>query len=513
MGSLALMMRWIMDPRTKLTPAQLGLGDMDPEEFREAAHRVADRVADYLASLESFPVLPDLRPGSIRDALPVEPPFDPEPLDDILQDYARQIEPNVTHWQHPGFMAYFTSIACGPGILGEWLATALNSNVMFWRNAPASTELEEQVIAWLLQMLGLPAEFDGMFTDTASVSSLLSIVAARHCVPGLNAREDGLGGPADLHRLRLYCSAEAHSSIEKGAIVAGVGRAGVRKIPVDDEYRIRPDLLSEAISEDRSAGWLPFCVVGTIGTTSSTSVDPSAPLADVCERENLWLHLDAAYGGTAALVPEFRERFRGWERADSIVVNAHKWMWTPFDASILFFRKPEVYREAFSIVPEYLRASETEGAHNFNEYGIQLGRRFRALKMWMMIRYFGVGGMADRIREHVRLARELASWVDADPDWERLAPVPFSTVCFRYRPAALADSPEDVEPRRLDRWNEAILDRVNRSGRVYLSHTRLRDRYTIRVTLGNLRAGPEHVRLCWELLRKAANSVKRGEPG
>ena len=498
----------IMSQRRKLTPAQLGLGDMDPAEFREAAHRVADKVADYLEGLETYRVLPDLEPGSIRERLPGEPPAKPEPLEEILSDYARLIEPNITHWQHPGFMAYFTSVACGPGILGEWLSAGLNSNVMFWRNAPASTELEERVLEWMRQMLGLPDEFDGMFTDTASVSSMLSVVAARHAVPGLNAREEGLAGRPDVGRLRLYCSTEAHSSIEKAAIVAGVGRAGVRRVPVDDEFRMRSDLLAEAVSADRGEGWIPFCVVGTLGTTSSTSVDPAQALADICEHEGLWLHMDAAYSGAAALAPELREHFRGWERADSIVVNPHKWMWTPFDASLLFFRRPEVFLDAFRLVPEYLRASETSGAHNYSEYGIQLGRRFRALKMWMLIRYFGTEGMAARIREHVRMAREIASWVDADPDWERLAPVHFSTVCFRYRPAALAERQDDPDVcRRLDSWNEAILDHVNRSGRIYLSHTRLRERYTIRVALGNLRAGTGHVKGCWELLREAAREV------
>jgi aromatic-L-amino-acid decarboxylase len=500
-----------MSDEKRLTPAQLGVGDMDPEEFRAAAHRVADRVADYLRGVEDYPVVPDLKPGDVRSKLPLEPPVSPEPLDEILADYVRLIEPNITHWQHPGFMAYFTSIASGPGILGEWLAASLNSNVMFWKNAPASTELEERVVEWLRSMLGLPGEFDGMFTDTASVSSLLAVVAARHAVPGLDATEKGLAGRTGICRLRLYCSSEAHFSIEKAAVVAGVGKEGVRRIPVDDDYRMRPDLLERAIVEDRQSGWLPFCVVGTLGTTSSTSVDPAGALADLCRREGLWLHHDAAYGGTAALVPEMRPLLEGWERADSIVVNPHKWMWTPFDASLLLFRSPGLFREAFSMVPEYVSASATEEAHNFNEYGIQMGRRFRALKMWMLIRYFGAHGMADRVREHVRMAGWLRDRIDAEPDWERLAPVPFSTVCFRYRPSVLADRADQAEvARRLDAWNEQILNRVNASGRIYLSHTRLEDRYTIRVTVGNLRSTAEHLERCWSLLQEAARGVDTG---
>jgi len=485
-----------------------GLGDMGVEEFRAAAHEVADRAADYLERLESYNVLPDVAPGDVRRQLPAEPPAGPEPLEGILDDYARLIEPNITHWQHPGFMAYFPSVASGPGIPGEWLSAVLNFNVMFWKNAPASTELEELVVSWLRQMFGLPDVFDGMFTDTASVSSLLSVVAARHAIEGLNSREHGLAGRTGLQKLRLYASTEAHVSIEKAAIVTGIGTAGVRRVPVDDEFRMLPEALERAIRDDRRDGWRPFCVVGTLGTTSSTSVDPAEALAEICEREKLWLHLDAAYAGAAALAPEFRPLFRGWERADSLIVNPHKWMFTPFDASLLLFRNPEAYRDAFSIVPEYLKESQIEGVHNYSEYGIQLGRRFRALKLWIMIRYFGSDGFAARIREHCRLAGLFAGWVEEHPDWECLAPVPFATVCFRYRPrefAGIVD--EEATVTRLDAWNELILEQVNRSGKIYLSHTRLRDRIALRVSIGNPRAGLEHVERCWSLLQEAAEGV------
>ncbi len=498
------------DSDRPLTPAQFGLGDMDVSEFRDAAAKVAGMVADYLERLEGYPVLPPLEPGDVRAMLPASPPEKSEPLEAILDDYRALIEPGITHWQHPMFMAYFPSVASGPGILGEWLAAGLNSNVMLWRNAPASTELEERVVDWLRQMLGLPGGFDGMLTDTASVSSLLALVAARHVAPGLGAREEGICGRSGIGRLRLYASEEAHSSVEKAAVVVGAGRAGLRRLPVDDAYRMRADLLGAAVAEDRRAGWLPFCVVATAGTTSSTSVDPIAEVAAVCEREGLWLHVDAAYAGAAAVAPEYRPLFAGWERADSIVVNPHKWMFTPFDASLLLFRRPEVFRDAFSLVPEYLKTPDVGPAHNYNEYGIQLGRRFRALKLWMIVRWFGVEGIAARVREHCRLAAGFTSWVDADPDWERLAPAPFSTVCFRYRPRELAgreDAPETAA--RLDALNEALLDRVNRTGRVYLSHTRLRGRFTLRVALGNPRTTPDHVRRCWEILRSAAS----GEPG
>jgi aromatic-L-amino-acid decarboxylase len=470
----------------KSTNDQYGLGDMSHENFRDAAHRVADLAADYLDRLESYDVLPKIEPGATRAKLPAAPPSSPEPLDGILADYRSIIEPYITHWQHPMFMAYFPSVASGPGILGEWLSSALNSNVMLWRNAPASTELEEVVVSWLRQMLGLPAGFDGMFTDTASISSLLSIAAARHAITG----------PEGASKLRIYASSEAHSSIDKAAIVAGIGRAGVRRIPVDGDYRMQAGALAAAIAEDRAAGWTPFCVVATLGTTSSTSVDPCEAIAAICRREKLWLHVDAAYAGAAAIVPELRPLLAGWELADSIVVNPHKWMFTPFDASLLLFRSPEAFRDAFSLVPEYLRTPEAGGVHNFNEYGIQLGRRFRALKMWMQIRWFGVEGMIARLRDHVRLARLFADWVDADPDWERLAPVPFATVCFRFRAG------DDLDAR-----NAAILERVNASGKVFLSHTKLAGRYTIRVAIGNPRQTEEHVAKCWALLKEASAAI------
>ncbi len=475
------------------------LGDMPAAEFREYAHRVADQVADYLERLESYRVLPDVRPGDVRAALPAAPPQASEPLGRALDDFARLIEPNVTHWQHPGFLAYFPSVASGPGILGEWLAAGLNSNVMLWRNAPASTELEQVVVDWLRQMLGLPAEFDGMLTDTASVSSLLAFVAARHAVPGLDAREEGLAGRTGVGRLRAYASTEAHSSIDKAAIVTGVGRAGLRKVDVDAERRMRPDALERAIAEDRARGSTPFLVVATLGTTSSTAIDPAAAIAAICERERLWLHVDAAYAGAAAILPELRPQFAGWERAQSIVFNPHKWMFTPFDASLLLFREAPAFRDAFSLVPEYLRTSVGADVRNYSEYGVQLGRRFRALKLWFEIRYFGVDGIAARIREHCRMALTLAERIDADPDWERLAPVPFATLCFRYRPAHRALAEAD-----LDRANEAILDTVNRGGRYFLSHTRLDGRYTLRVSIGNPRVTWAHIDGCWDELRRAA---------
>jgi len=465
-------------------------GDMPNDAFRDAAHKVADLAADYLDRLEEYPVLPHVKPGETRAKLASTPPREAEPMEKILDDYRTIVEPNITHWQHPGFMAYFPSVASGPGILGEWLAATLNSNVMLWRNAPSSTEVEEVVVSWLRQMLGLPDTFDGMLTDTASISSLLSIVAARHAVPGLNARDEGLAGRPGIGRLRMYLSTEAHSSIDKAAMVTGIGKAGMRRIPVDKDFAMQPEALAKAIVEDRAQGWTPFCTVATLGTTSSTAIDPCDTIAVICKKEGLWLHVDAAYAGIAAIAAESRPLFAGWEHADSIVVNPHKWMFTPFDASLLLFKNPAGFRDAFSLVPEYLRTPDAGTVHNFNEYGIQLGRRFRALKLWMQIRWFGVDGIAARLREHMRLARLFKTWVEADPEWEVVAPVPFATVCVRHK----SD----------DARNQAIIDRVNASGDIFLSHTKLDGRFVIRVSIGNPRQTEVHVARCWELLRDAA---------
>ncbi len=485
-----------------------GLGDMDPERFRAAAHAAVDLMADYLADVERYAVLPAIEPGSVGPLLPGEPPEEPEPMGLILDDVARIVPPNATHWQHPGFFAYFASTAAGPGILGEMLSAAMAQNVMLWRTSPVGTELEGVVVGWLREAVGLPAAFDGLLTDTASISSLVSLAAAREAV-GADVAMEGLPGRAEVPRLRVYASQEAHSSIDKAAMTIGLGRAGVRRVETDDAYRMDVAALERAIAEDRAAGIRPIAIVATLGTTSSTSVDPVAAIADAAEREGLWLHVDAAYAGPVAMIPERRYLFGGWERADSIVYNPHKWLFTPFDASLLLSRRMPVIRSAFSLVPEYLRTLDrTSPVRDYNEYIPQLGRRFRALKLWILLRYFGLSGLRRRLECHIELAERFARWVDADPDWERLAPVPFSTVCFRYRPASLADHVGEPEVRaRLDELNTRILDTVNRSGEVFLSHTRLRDRFTIRLAVGNLRTEDRHVERAWELLREAAASA------
>jgi aromatic-L-amino-acid decarboxylase len=473
---------------------------MDADAFRAAAHRVVDVMADYLASIEGRAVFPAIEPGTLAPRFPATAPDAPESLDAILGDYVQLIEPNATHWQHPAFLAYFATTASGPGILGEMLTATLGQNPMLWRTSPIGTELEEVVVGWLRDALGLPDAFDGLLTDTASTSTLIALAGARQAA-GIDAAAAGLTGRPDLPALRVYASAEAHSSIEKACMTLGLGRAALVRIPVDDRYRLRVEALEAAIAADRAAGARPIAIVATIGTTSSTSVDPVEAIADVAEREALWLHVDSAYAGPVALLPERRAPFAGWERADSIVVNPHKWLFTPLDASLVLTRRMSVLRDAFSLVPEYLRTLDRSApVHDYSEVTPQLGRRFRALKLWIQLRWFGLDGLRRRIDRHLEMARTFAGWVDDDPDWERLAPVPFSTVCFRWHPAGGAPEAQ------LDARNAEIMAFVNASGRAFLSHTRLEGRFTIRVAVGNLRTEPEHLERTWALLREAAGA-------
>lgn len=491
-------------PVANLDAAQLsGQGDMRPEDFRVAAHRVVDLMADYLDGVERYPVLPQLRPGELRARFPAEPPLAPESIERILADYVEQVEPNVTHWQHPGFLGYFPSTASGPGILGEMLMASLVGNAMLWRTSPVATELEQVTVDWLRQGLGLPPDFTGFYTDTASTSTLIALAAARQLAPG-DASRDGLAGRSPL---RVYLSEEAHSSVEKAAMTLGIGRAGVRRIATNDRFEMEPEALAAAIADDRRDSALPVAVVSTIGTTSSTSVDPTAEIAEIARREGLWLHVDAAYAGVAALLPDGRAPFVGWENADSIVANPHKWLFTPLDCSLFLTRQPAVVRSAFSLVPEYLRTL-TGGADavDFNEYTPQLGRRFRALKMWILIRYFGLDGLRARIANHLEQARRFERWVEEEPDAELLAPVPFSTLCLRWRPHGVPEGD------RLDALNERLMAEVNASGRFFLSHTRLRGRFAIRVAIANLHTEDRHLSALWDLIRSTGTRLAQQDP-
>ncbi|MEK6301457.1 MAG: pyridoxal-dependent decarboxylase [Acidobacteriota bacterium] len=474
------------------------IGDMSSEDFRRYGHQVVDWIADYLTHPERYPVLSQSQPGDLKKTLPLAAPEHGEAMEGMLADLDRVIVPGVTHWNHPGFFAYFATSGSAPGILGEMLSAAFNVNAMLWRTSPSATELEEVTLDWLRQMIGLPESFGGVIYDTASISTLCAIAAAREAVPGLKVREDGLG--ATGAKLRMYASEHVHSSVDKSAITLGIGQSGLRKITSDADFRMDPAALAEAIAEDRANGWIPFCVVATTGTTSTTSIDPVPAIADICEGEGLWLHVDAAYGGSAAVVPEMRWVLEGSDRADSLVVNPHKGLFVPFDFSVLYCRRMEVLRSAFSLVPEYLRTGQGDEVKNFMDYGPQLGRRFRALKFWFVMRYFGVEGLRARLRHQIALAREFAGWVSESQDFEMLAPVPFSLVCFRAHPPGLKDQPT------LDALNERLMDEVNRRGKVFLSHTKLHGKLTLRLAIGNIRTTEEHVRLAWDEL----NAVLRG---
>ncbi len=473
---------------------------MDKEDFRRFGHEFVDWIADYFEHLEELPVLAAIEPGDLKAKLPAAPPQQGEAMDQIIGDLDRLIVPALTHWSHPSFFAYFATSTSAPGIFGELLAAAFDNKAMLWRTSPASTELEEVTLDWLRQMMGLDPGLIGMIYDTASVSSMHAIAAAREGVEQ-RIREEGMSGRPDLPLLRVYVSEHAHSSIEKAVITLGLGQRGLRKIPTDRAFRMDAKALAGAIAEDKRNGYLPFCIVATVGTTSTSSIDPVAEIVPIGEEHAMWLHVDAAYAGSAAVVPELRHILEGCKRADSLVVNPHKWLFTPFDLSVLYCRHMDLLRRAFSLVPEYLRTPEQEKVRSGSDYGIQLGRRFRALKLWMVIRYFGHDGLAARIREHCRLARLFASWVDESDDWEVLAPVPLGLVCFRARP-------KDTAPEALDALNEAIMHGVNATGRALLSHTRLNDKLTLRLSVGNIRTTEKHVRQVWELLNQQLQSVK-----
>ena len=460
---------------------------MSPEEFRRAGRALVDWIADDLAHPERRPVTPRVQPGALADALPRQGPSEGSDPQAILADFERLILPHTVGWSHPGFMAYFAAGGSPEGALSEALMAALNNVGLLWKSSPALAELEQTTLRWLGEWLGLPPEWFGMFHTTASEASLHAVIAARE------ARASR--GPIDLNKLVIYTSEHAHSSIEKSMMALGQGRDACRKIATDEAFRMAPDALEQAIEGDLAAGLQPVAVCATIGTTSASSVDPVDRIADVCERHKLWLHVDAAYAGPCAMLPEHAQSFRGVERADSFLMNPHKWMFAPMGVTAFYTAQPEMLRRALSLTPEYLRSQQDPRAVNLMEYAIPLGRPLRGLKLWYLMRSFGKEGYQRILREHIRLARWLADQVDAHPSFERLAPTPFSLVCLRAAPAGVAD---------LDALNERILEAINASGEFFLSHTKLNGKLTIRVAIGNLRTGEAQVRRLWELLQGQA---------
>jgi len=479
--------------------------DLSARAFKDSGHYAVDWIANYLENIEGYPVLAQTKPGEIKAKLPKHPPEKPENFDQVREDFERIILPGITHWNHPRFFAYFAVTGSYAGVIGEMLASALNVNAMLWRASPAATELEATVLDWLREMVGLPDEFEGVINDTASVSSLNAIVAAREAA-GLKIREKGMAGRTELPRLRIYTSEEAHSSIEKAAIVLGFGQEGVMKIPTDDNFRMDAGALQNAIRSDLTNAVKPICVIPTIGTTSTTSVDPVKEISEICKEHGIWMHVDAAYGGSAAILPRMRRLFTGWEQADSIVMNPHKWLFTQLDCSALYCKHPEILKQAFSLVPEYLRTPETGDVTNYMDYGVSLGRRFRALKLWMIIRSMGRKGIADTIGDHIAYAAKLADIIKADTNFQLLAPVPFSTVVFQFRPKTLVDGGQMKETEVND-LNERLLNAVNQTGKAFLSHTKLRGKFGIRMAIGNLKTQWKDVHETWDLIQGESASL------
>jgi len=469
---------------------------MTPDEFRRYGHAVVDWIADYHSRIESFPVLSQVKPGEIRAALPAHPPAEGEPFEALLQDVQRIILPGVTHWQSPNFFAYFPCNASGPGILGDLLSSGLGVQGMLWSTSPACTELETHIMDWLVEMLGLPEKFrssntgGGVIQDTASSSTLCALLAARERATNYFSNKKGCDG-----KLVAYASTQTHSSLEKAAMIAGIGVENLRLIEVDGNFAMKPEVLAQQIDADRHAGLTPFFVCATVGTTSSTAMDPIAALGEVCRKHNLWLHVDAAMSGTAMLCPEFRHLQNGVELADSYTFNPHKWMFTNFDCNCFWVADRKALIQTLSILPEYLRnqATESGAVIDYRDWHIQLGRRFRSLKLWFVIRHYGVEGLQHHIREHVRLAQQFADWVRNDDRFELAAPAPLNLVCFRHKSG--------------DAANQTIMDRVNRSGDLYLTHTKLNGKLTLRLCVGQTNTQARHVEKAWNRIREEAARV------
>ena len=483
----------IMENDESQTPNEanrLETGDMPKDDFRRYGHEIVDWIADYFDRMEDLPVLSQIEPNSLKESLPDSAPDVGENFGDVIKDVEELILPAVTHWNHPNFHGLFSTSTSSVGVFGEMLTAAFDQKAMLWRTSPASTELEEIVLDRLRQMMNLPDSFKGVIYDTASVSTMHAVAVAREKL-GLRIREDGMSGRKDLPLLRIYCSEHTHSSIDKGVIALGPGQRAIHKIETGENFSVKPEKLREAIEKDIEAEHLPFCVVATVGTTSTSSVDDIDAIADICKEHNVWLHVDTAYAGSAMILPELQHHLKGVEKADSIVTNPHKWLFTPFDLSVLYIKDLNLLKQTFSLVAEYLKVSED--VTNQMDFGIQLGRRFRSLKLWFVMRYFGKNGLQSRIRDHIRLAKLFESWVNESNDYEMKAGVPFALVCFRACPKGVAD---------LNHFNEKLMNEINISGEAYLSHTKLNGEFVLRLSIGSIRVEERHLKKVWLLLEK-----------
>ncbi len=470
---------------------------MDSAEFRRHGHELIDWIAGYLDDPGEYPVLAQVSPGEVRNRLPGEPPQQGESMADILADFHDVIMPGVTHWNHPRFFAYFPANNSGPSVLGELLSAGLGVNAMLWQTCPAATELEEVVMDWLRQLLGLPSSFKGVIQDTASTATLCALVCARERTTGGGVNRRGFAAGVDGGPLRIYASGECHSSIEKGARIAGFGSENLVRVGTTADFALDPDDLERLVEADVAAGMRPCAVVATVGTTSSTALDPLPAVAGIARRHGLWLHVDAALAGSAAILPEKQSIIAGAEEADSFVFNPHKWLFTNFDCSAFFTRRPDELESAMSIDPEYLKTDRDPEVTNFRDWGIQLGRRFRALKLWFVLRRYGAEGLREMLRSHIEMAGEFAEWVRRSDDFEMMAPAPLNTVCFRCTAGGGGEAD-------LDRFNKTLLDAVNATGLIYITHTRLDGKYALRLSVGQIGTRRRHVEEAWKCLRETA---------
>ncbi len=471
---------------------------MHIEEFRKFGHQLIDWMSEYLASIEKFPVKSQVEPRTIYNKLPDNAPVTGENFDQIFNDFENIIIPGITHWQHPSFFAYFPANSSPPSVLAEMLTATLAAQCMIWDTSPAAAELEEKVMNWLRNMIGLPKDFTGVIQDTASTATLCSLLTAREKITNYEVNSTGLH---DKGAFTVYCSTETHSSIEKDVKILGLGKNNLRKIPVDENYAMIPESLEDAIYIDKKKDITPLAVVATIGTTGSTAIDPVAQIGKICSKHKIWFHVDAALAGTALLLPEKRWMIEGIEYVDTFTMNPHKWMFTNFDCNAYFIKDPKALIQTFEILPEYLK-TKARNVNNYRDWGVQLGRRFRALKLWFVIRSYGVSGLQQKIRYHLQLTEKLREKIEDAPDFELLAPVPLNTICFRYHPSDIEDLNE------LNRINEELISNLNKTGKLYLTHTKLKDIYTLRFVIGQTNVQEKHVNQAWSMIQEMAKKLK-----
>ena len=471
---------------------------MKPDEFRKYAHELVEWMAGYMEDVGNYPVKSQVRPGDILKKLPSSPPEKPEQFSDFLKDFEEIILPGITHWQHPDFYAYFPANTSPPSVLAEMLISTLAAQCMIWETSPAAAELEEKMMIWLRQMTGLPEEMEGVIQDTASTATLAAILTAREKITGFKVNSEGLNYSKAL---RVYCSDQTHSSVEKAVKISGIGRRNLVKVSTAKDFSMDPEKLREALERDISDGFIPCCVVATLGTTGSLAIDPLKPIGELCKKHGIWLHVDAAMAGTALILPEYRWMLEGKEYIDSFVFNPHKWMFTNFDCSAFFVRDASVLIKTFEILPEYLKTRTRGQVNDYRDWGVPLGRRFRALKLWSVIRSYGTEGLQEKVRYHINIASSLADWVRKEHDFELLAPPSLSLVCFRYKR-------EGYSGEELDRINEKLNHTLNDSGKIYLSHTSLRGKYTLRMVTAQTNVTLERVQNAWQLIMKTARELK-----